>query len=98
MGARHGAGQGSQYSAWRARRKKALWAAATEPPVRAQLRFPPPPIPWQSLQTTRPQDLRALSWVEELTPENVTGCAASPAPPEELSLRDGEKIGDLMLV
>lgn len=42
MGARHGAGQGSQYSAWRARRKKALWAAATEPPVRAQLRFPPP--------------------------------------------------------
>lgn len=60
--------------------------------------FPTPPIPWQSLQTTRPQDLRALSWVEELTPENVTGCAASPAPPEELSLRDGEKIGDLMLV
>lgn len=42
--------------------------------------------------------MRALSWVEELTPENVTGCAASPAPPEELSLRDGEKIGDLMLV
>ena len=35
---------------------------------------------------------------EELTPENMTGCSISPAPPEEISLKDGEKIGDLMLV
>lgn len=34
---------------------------------------------------------------EELTPENVAGCSNSPAPPEEISLKDGEKIGDLML-
>lgn len=34
----------------------------------------------------------------ELNPECVTGCSISPAPPEEISLKDGEKIGDLMLV
>lgn len=97
MGARHGAGQGSQYSAWRARRKAALWAAATEPLVRAQLGFPPPrPM---AIPSNHPATgLEGSQLGEELAPENVTGCAASPAPPEKISLRDGEKIGDLMLV
>lgn len=34
---------------------------------------------------------------EELTPENMTVCSISPAPPEVISLKDGE-IGDLILV
>lgn len=34
---------------------------------------------------------------KELSPENVTGCSISLAHPEEISLKDEEKIGDLIL-
>lgn len=96
MGARHGAGQGSQYSARRPRRKKALQGAATEPLARGLLGFPPPSP--MTIPSNHPATgLEGSQLDEELTPENVAGCSNSPAPPEEISLKDGEKIGDLML-
>lgn len=67
-GAGHGAGPGSRYSAWRTRRKKALWAAAREPLVRAELRFPPPDP--MAIPSNHPATgLEGSQLGEELTPK-----------------------------
>lgn len=84
MGTRHSARQRSQYSAWRARRRKVLQGAATEPLVRVYLSFllpNPMAIPSNHLTT----GLEGSQLDKELTPVNMTVCSISPSPPEEIS-------------
>ena len=55
-----------------------------------------PSSSWDHTQVP-PQHPSGCQLAKELTSQHVTGCSVSPAPPEEISLKDGEEIGNVML-